>query len=168
MMSQEVNSSEIIGDQKNIKTDIEYVRNQLEYLKQFHVQILNKSKYLKSFSTKWHGPKKDEAIYKEINRWIKCYNQLADHLKVKNVPDEEVKALQSKLDVFVFTKPTNFNQDAVKGFKKFAYKALPFYRIAFNKEKAKQIKMQILSFSKATASLNTLAFKVEAFYMDGV
>jgi hypothetical protein len=157
-----------IGNQKDILTDVEYVKNQLAYLEGYQVQILTKSNYLNSFSSKWNGLKEDEVIYKEIDRWLKCYNQLSTHLKVKVIPDEEVKVSQSVLEPFVFYKPVSSAQDNLKGFSKFGYSALPFYRIAFNKRNIKVIKNQILNFKQATTLLKSLAFKVEAFYMDGV
>jgi len=167
-MSEAVKGSEIIGSQKNIKTDIEYVKNQLDYLEQYQIQILDKSKSLNSFAVKWHGPKSDEAIYKEIDRWVKCYNQLGEHLKVKNIPEKEISVLQTAWSAFVFQKPTSYAQDGIKGFKKVAYTVFPFYRISYYKKKSKGIKKQILGFSKEITRLKTLAFKVEAFYMDGV
>ena len=167
-MSEEIKKSAAIGDQKDIRTDIEYVKNQLDYLEQYQLQLLSKSKPLNSFKVKWNGPKQDEAIYKEVDRWVKCYNQLGEHFKVKIIPNEEIKALQATWSPLAFQKPSSLKEDSVIGFRKYAYKMLPFYRIAYNKAKSKQIKLQILKFSKAISVLKSLAFKVESFYMDGV
>ncbi|MFT6717444.1 MAG: hypothetical protein ACJA0Q_002099 [Saprospiraceae bacterium] len=167
-MTEKAQAFNVIGSQKDIGTDIENVKNQLDYLEQYQLQILEKSKALNSFNVKWHGPKEGEPIYKEIDRWIRCYNQLGEHLKCKNIVEEQIKRLQTAWSVLTFQKPTSLKEDHIKGFQKFAYTVFPFYRIAFHKRKSKLIKRQILFFSKATASLKTLAFKIEAFYMDGV
>jgi hypothetical protein len=167
-MSEVIKNSPVIGDKKDIRTDIEYVKNQLDYLEQYQLKILSKSKGLNSIKVKWNGPKQDESIYKEIDRWVKCYNQLGEHFKVKIIPSQEIKALQGTWSPLSFQKPSTLKEDNIDGFSKYAYKILPFYRIAHNKAKSKHIKLQILNFSKAITVLKSLAFKVESFYMDGV
>jgi len=158
----------VIGSQKDIKSDVEYVKNQLDYLEQYQVKILDESTGLNSFAVKWSGPLEQEHIYKEIERWLKCYNQLGEHLKVKDIPDNQIKQLQSDWTPSVFEKPTTYKKDAIIGFKRFAYTVFPFYRIAYNKNKSKLIKDQVVGFSDIVGLLRKLAYKVEAFYMDGV
>jgi hypothetical protein len=158
----------VIGRQKDIKSDVEYVKNQLDYLEQYQVRISDESTGLNSFSVKWNGPQEQELIYKEIDRWLKCYNQLGEHLKIKDIPDDQIKLLQADWVPSNFEKPTSYEKDAVVGFKRFAYTVFPFYRIAYNKEKSKLIKEQVVGFSYFVGLLRKLAYKVEAFYMDGV
>lgn len=168
MQDEVKDSAVVIGSRKDIKTDVEYVKNQLLYLEQYQQKLIAKSKQLNAFKIKWHGPAESESIYKEVDRWVKCFNQLGEHLAGKEIPDDAIKQLQSGWGVLVFNKPSTVEEDQIKGIKKIAYAALPFYRIALNKKKVKSIMGQIKAFSDRASVLKNLAYKVEAFYMDGL
>ncbi len=153
---------------KDIKADIEYVRNQLDYLTQYQVKIVSKCKSLDRFVVKWKGLSKDELVYKEIERWVKCYNQLGSHLKTKVIPENEVQALQNQVFYFEFIKPSSVEEDGLTGVLRVCYQVIPAYRLLYNKKKTKKIKKQVAHFSELIASLNTLAYKIQAFYTDGL
>lgn len=153
---------------RNIKTELEYVQNQVAYLEKYQVKIQDALRPLNTFSRKWNGLGKEELVYKEIDRWLKCYEQLSSQVKMKQLSDETLQALIHQLPAVKFVKPTNFNEDAIKGVKGFLYKVLPPYRIAYNKRKIKEVKTQVASFAQFLKEMKSLSYKIEAYYMDGV
>ena len=90
--------------QLTIEKDIEFIKNQVNYLDTFQQRIFKALKDLKSGSS-WKGLSGDESIYIDIDRWLKSYTTLKDHLYQKEVIDEELKESLSKLPQLVFTKP---------------------------------------------------------------
>ena len=70
-----------------IEKDIEYIKIQVNYLVAFQQKINKAFGNLKSYSTYWSGPKQEEHVYVEIDRWLKCYTQLRQHLSDKEVID---------------------------------------------------------------------------------
>jgi hypothetical protein len=136
----------------------------------FQQKINNAFGDLKSYSTYWSGPKQEEHVYVEIDRWLKCYTQLRQHLSDKEVIDDEVRSSLSSLPVLVFTKPTKSEEDISTkgGFSKFMYKAVPPYRISFNKKKVKLIELQIKDYKIWVDKIRKLSFQIENIYTDGI
>lgn len=153
---------------RNIKSDLEYVQNQVAYLEKFQIKIQTALKPLSSFSRKWNGLKEEELVYKEIDRWLKCYQQLHAQLKIKVLSDIEVQKLITSLPEVAFVKPTSLKEDNLTGLKKVLYMVIPPYRIAYNKKKIRLVKKQVLDFAAYMKLVKSLSFKIEAYYMDGV
>ena len=152
----------------NIRSGIENVNNQVEYLENYQVKIYRALDELNCFSKKWGGLVESEEVYFQIDRWLKCYDQLSEQLKSRDFNDKEITELKRKLLAVQFTRPSTTKEDALKGFKSFSYKVFPFYRIHYNKKKIKSVQEQMQSFSIQLKSLKTLSFKIEAFVMDSI
>lgn len=153
---------------RNIKSSFEYVQNQVAYLEKFQLKIQSAIKLLSSFSKKWNGLQDDELVYKEIERWVKCYQQLHQQLKIKVLTDVEIQKLITSLPEVTFVKPTLTHEDNLKGVKKVLYTAIPPYRIAYNKKKIGLVKKQVQDFASYMKLVRSLSFKIEGYYMDGV
>ena len=127
--------------QLTIEKDIEFIKNQVNYLDTFQQRIFKALKDLKSGSS-WKGLSGDESIYIDIDRWLKSYTTLKDHLYQKEVIDEELKESLSKLPQLVFTKPLSTKEFLKKkgGFTRFMYAAMPPFRTGFNKKRVKDTK----------------------------
>ncbi len=152
----------------NIRSGIENVNNQVEYLENFQVKIYSALEELNSFSKKWSGLVESEDVYFQIDRWLKCYDQLSEQLKTRDFNDREITELKGKLSAVRFSRPSTTSEDTLKGFRSFSYKVFPFYRIHYNKKKIKSVLQQMQEFSIQLKSLKTLSFKIEAFVMDSV
>tara|TARA_B110000211_G_C14078923_1_gene553529 strand:+ start:2627 stop:3103 length:477 start_codon:yes stop_codon:yes gene_type:complete len=153
-----------------IEKDIEYIKIQVNYLVAFQQKINNAFGDLKSYSTYWSGPKQEEHVYIEIDRWLKCYTQLRQHLSDKEVIDSEIRSDLKELPALGFKKPTKSEIDiaAKSGFTKFMYKAVPPYRISFNKKKVKEIEIQIKDYKVWVEKIRKLSFQIENVYTDGI
>ena len=99
---------------------------------------------LKSYSTYWSGPKQEEHVYIEIDRWLKCYTQLRQYLYDKEVIDSSVKCDLDELPSLGFRKPTKSEIDfeTKTNFARFIYKVVPPVRISFNKKMVEEIEIQ--------------------------
>ena len=153
-----------------IEKDIEYIKIQVNYLVAFQQKINKAFGSLKSYSTYWSGPKQEEHVYVEINRWLKCYTQLRQHLADKEVIDSSVRSGLDELPVLDFIKPTKSEIDieTKSGFAKFMYKVVPPYRISFNKKKVKEIEIQIKDYKVWVEKIRKLSFQIESVYTDGI
>tara|TARA_B100001094_G_C18127779_1_gene770452 strand:- start:1022 stop:1495 length:474 start_codon:yes stop_codon:yes gene_type:complete len=155
--------------QLTIEKDIEYIKNQVNYLDTFQQRISKALKELKNGSS-WKGLSSDEPIYSAINRWLKSYTTLKNHLYQKDVIDKELKASLSKLPQLVFSKPLS-TKDQLKekgGFIRFMYSIVPPYRTSFNRRRIKEIENQLLEYKEWGGKLRKLSFKIESVYTDGI
>lgn len=152
----------------NIRQDVEFVKNQLEYMRKYQLQIFASLKPLNSFAKKWKGLKEEEEVYVQIQRWVKCHNQLWKHLSEKTVNDKEVIALLSELAPVTFERPSIVQEDSLKGVKLFFYRVLPFYRINYHKKKIKYVSGQVSNYSRHLELLKKVSFKIESHYLDGL
>lgn len=153
-----------------IEKDIEFIKNQVNYLDSFQKKITKALAELQTFSVYWKGVGEEERSYVEIDRWLKCYTQLKDHLSNKDVIDTSLKAELNLLPSLIFEKPMN-SQDEIKtksGGVKFLYAAFPPFRIRFNKKKVKGIKKQIAEYKNWVDKLRKLSYKIESLYTDGI
>ena len=155
--------------QLTIEKDIEYIKNQVNYLDTFQKRIAQALKELKSGSV-WKGLSSDEPIYLDINRWLKSYSTLKMHLYQKDVIDKELRDSLSKLPQLVFKKPLS-TKDSLKekgGFTKFLYSIVPPFRTGFNKRRVKEIEKQLLEYKEWGEKLRKLSFQIERVYTDGI
>lgn len=153
-----------------IEKDIEFIKNQVNYLVTFQQKINKAFGELQSYSTYWNGPEQQEAVYVEIDRWLKCYTQLKEYLSDKEVINDDLKVDVNNLPALVFVKPTKSSDDLASkgGFVKFIYAIFPPYRISFNKKKVKQIETQIVNYKVWVEKLRKLSFRIESVYTDGI
>ncbi len=155
--------------QLTIEKDIEYIKNQVNYLDTFQQRIFKALKQLKSGSS-WKGISGDEPIYADINRWLKSYTTLKNHLYQKEVIDDELRSSLSKLPQLVFNKPDS-TKDFLKkkgGFTRFMYTTIPPFRKGFNKKRVKEIEKQLTEYKTWGEQLRKLSFKIESVYTDGI
>lgn len=155
--------------QLTIEKDIEYIKNQVNYLDTFQQRIFKALKELKSGSS-WKGISGDELIYTDINRWLKSYSTLKNHLYQKEVIDAELKTALSKLPQLIFNKPLSTKEflKSKGGFTRFMYAAMPPFRTGFNKKRVKEIEKQLLEYKSWGEKLRKLSFKIESVYTDGI
>jgi len=153
-----------------IEKDIEFIKNQVNYLGTFQQKINKAFGELQSYSTYWNGPEQEEAVYIEINRWLKCYTQLRKYLSDKEVIDSELKLSIESLPVLGFVKPSRSEEDILKkgSVSKFMYKTVPPYRISFNKKKVKEIEIQIVNYKVWVEKLRKFSFRIESVYTEGI
>lgn len=153
-----------------IEKDIEFIKNQVNYLLTFQKKINNAYSELKAFSTYWKGPGEDEAVYTEINRWLKCYTQLKEYLSDKEVIDAELNDKLKQLPGLSFEKPVSSSVEITKkgGGAKFMYSVFPPYRISFNKKQVKRIGEQIDDYRLWVEKLRKLSYRIESVYTDGI
>lgn len=153
-----------------IEKDIEYIKIQVNYLVAFQQKINKAFGELKSYSTYWSGPKQEEHVYIEIDRWLKCYTQLRQHLYDKEVIDSSVKSDLDELPCLVFSKPTKSETDLEtrSGFAKLMYKVVPPFRFSLNKKKVKEIEIQIKDYKIWVDKIRKLSFQIENVYTDGI
>ena len=153
-----------------IEKDIEYIKIQVNYLVAFQQKINKAFGNLKSYSTYWSGPKQEEHVYVEIDRWLKCYTQLRQHLSDKEVIDQSIKSDLDCLPSLDFRKPTKSEVDleTKSSLSKFIYKVVPPVRISFNKKKVKQIEVQIKDYKVWVEKIRKLSFQIESVYTDGI
>lgn len=155
--------------QLTIEKDIEYIKNQVNYLDTFQQRIFKALKELKNGSS-WKGLSGDEPIYADINRWLKNYSTLKNHLYQKEVIDDELRSSLSKLPQLVFNKPLSTKDFLSKkgGFARFMYSVIPPYRTGFNKKRVKEIEKQLSEYKSWGDKLRKLSFKIESVYTDGI
>jgi len=152
-----------------IEKDIEYIKNQVNYLDTFQQKIFKALKVLKSGSS-WKGLQSDEPIYADINRWLKSYSTLKNHLYQKEIIDEGVRQSLSGLPQLVFNKPLS-TKDLLKqkgGFIKLLYAVLPPYRTSFNRKRVKEIESQLLEYKTWGEKLRKISYRIESVYTDGI
>tara|TARA_B100000674_G_scaffold57075_1_gene39775 strand:- start:18008 stop:18481 length:474 start_codon:yes stop_codon:yes gene_type:complete len=155
--------------QLTIEKDIEFIKNQVNYLDTFQQRIFKALKELKSMSS-WKGFRGDEFIYADIDRWLKSYSTLKSHLCQKEVIDEELKSKLNNLPQLDFEKPLS-TKDFLKskgGFTRFMYVVIPFIRTSINKKRVKEIESQLLSYKNWGEKLRKLSFQIERVYTDGI
>ena len=155
--------------QLNIEKDIEFIKNQVNYLDTFQQRIFRALKDLKSMSS-WKGLLGDELIYTDIDRWLKSYSILKNHLYKKEVIDEELKSELNSLPQLKFEKPLS-TKDFLKrkgGFTRFMYIIIPFFRTSVNKKRVKEIESQLLNYKNWGDQLRKLSFQIESVYTDGI
>jgi aminopeptidase C len=152
-----------------IEKDIEYIKNQVNYLDTFQQRISKALKELKSGSS-WKGISSDEQIYVAINRWLKSYTLLKNHLYQKDVIDIQLKKSLNKLPQLVFSKPLSTKEylKQKSAFTKLMYAAIPPYRTGFNRKRVKEIELQLLEYKEWGEKLKKLSFKIESVYTDGI
>jgi len=153
-----------------IEKDIEFIKNQVNYLVTFQKKINKAFGELQSYPTYWNGPEQEEAVYVEINRWLKCYSQLRVYLSDKEVIDSDLRVSLDSLPALGFIKPSKSDDDILKKgtVSKFMYKAVPPYRISFNKKKVKEIETQIINYKVWIEKLRKLSFRIESVYTEGI
>ena len=155
--------------QLTIEKDIEFIKNQVNYLDTFQQRIFKALKELKSMSS-WKGLLGNELIYADIDRWLKSYSTLKNHLYQKEVIDEELKSKLNNLPQLDFEKPLS-TKDFLKskgGFTRFMYAVIPFFRTSINKKRVKEIEDQLLKYKNWGDQLRKLSFQIESVYTDGI
>lgn len=153
-----------------IEKDIEFIKNQVNYLDTFQKKITVAFSKLENLSTYFKGPQQDERVYIEIDRWLKCYLQLREHLTKKNIIDDGLKKEFGELPLLNFIKPT-ISENEIKekgGAAKMLYSIFPPYRISYNKKKVKQIKTQINEYKHWVEKMRKLSFNIERVYTEGI
>lgn len=155
--------------QLTIEKDIEYIKNQVNYLDTFQQRISKALKELKSVSS-WKGISSDEQIYDAINRWLKSYTTLKNHLYQKDVIDIQLKKSLSKLPQLIFNRPLSTKEHLKEksAFIRFLYTTIPPYRAGLNRGRVKEIEMQLLEYKEWGEKLKKLSFKIESVYTDGI
>ena len=155
--------------QLTIEKDIEFIKNQVNYLDTFQKRIFSALKDLKSVSY-WKGVLGNELIYKDIDRWLKSYSTLKNHLSEKEVIDEGLKADLKKLPKLNFEKPLSTSEylKSKGGFIRFLYVAVPFFRTNLNKKRVKEIENQLLRYKTWGNQLRKLSFQIERVYTEGI
>ena len=155
--------------QLNIEKDIEFIKNQVNYLDSFQNRIFKALKELKS-TTYWKGVLGNESIYEDIDRWLKSYSILKIHLSEKEVIDEGLKTELKKLPKLSFEKPlSTFEFLQRKGrFVRFLYVAIPFFRTNVNRKRVGEIENQLLSYKAWGNQLRKLSFQIEQVYTEGI
>lgn len=153
---------------RDIKKDVEYIFTQLDYLKKYDKKIADEVRQIKSLSKYWSGFREDEPIYQEIARWLKCYESLRNHISSKSFSENEIHELIDDLTELSFDKPSTTKEDELKGMARFAYYAVPGVRLIKNKKKIKGVVNQHKNYQNKLKLLNTLAFKIEAYYFDDI
>ncbi|MBO73139.1 MAG: hypothetical protein CMD35_05910 [Flavobacteriales bacterium] len=155
--------------QLTIEKDIEFIKNQVNYLDTFQQKNFDALKDLKSISS-WKGLLKDELIYIDIDRWLKSYSSLKNHLSEKEVIDEELKARLSELPHLNFEKPLSTKEflKSKGAFSRFLYVILPFFRVNLNKNRVKEIEKQLVNYKQWGGQLRKLSFQIERVYTDGI
>lgn len=153
-----------------IEKDIEFIKNQVNYLDTFQKRIYTALTDLKNKGVYWKGFTGDELIFTEINRWLKSYATLKNHLTQKEVIDEELRKSLTELPQLVFTKPEQSKVLLQKkgGAAKFFYTVFPPYRKSFNRKIFKGVEAQITEHKKWGEKLRKLSFKIESVYTDGI
>jgi len=152
-----------------IEKDIEFIKNQVNYLDTFQQKNFKALKELKSISS-WKGLLGDELIYTDIDRWLKSYSILKNHLYNKEVIDEVLRSKLNNLPHLDFEKPLS-TKDFLKskgGFTRFMYAVIPFFRTSTNKKRVKEIESQLKSYKKWGDLLRKLSFQIESVYTDGI
>lgn len=153
-----------------IEKDIEFIKNQVNYLDTFQKRIAKALKELKSKGVYRKGFLGDEAVFTDVNRWLKSYATLKNHLAQKEVIDEELRSSLQLLPQLIFNKPEKSKVLVAEkgGFVKFLYAAFPPYRKAFNKKIFKEVEDQISEHKKWGDKLRKLSYKIESVYTDGI
>ena len=152
-----------------IEKDIEFIKNQVNYLDTFQQRIFKALKELKSMSS-WKGLMGDELIYADIERWLKSYSTLKNHLRQKEVIDEDLKYKLKNLPQLDFEKPLS-TKDFLKNkgvLIRFMYIVVPFIRTGINKKRVKEIESQLLNYKTCGEKLRKLSFKMESVYTDSL
>jgi hypothetical protein len=155
--------------QLTIEKDIEFIKNQVNYLDTFQQRIFEALKDLKSMSS-WKGFSGNELIYTDIDRWLKSYSTLKNHLSEKEVIDDSLRVELKKLPKLDFEKPIS-TIDFLKrkgGLIRFLYVVVPFFRTNLNRGRVKEIENQLLSYKNWGEQLRKLSFKIERVYMEGI
>jgi hypothetical protein len=155
--------------QLTIEKDIEFIKNQVNYLDTFQQRIFVALKALKSISS-WNGFSSNEIIYQDIDRWLKSYSTLKNHLSEKEVIDEDLRTELKKLPKLDFEKPLS-TSDFLKrkgGFTRFLYIVLPFFRTNLNRKRVKEIENQLLDHRTWGNELRKLSFRLERVYTEGI
>ncbi|MAS52670.1 MAG: hypothetical protein CMD20_05655 [Flavobacteriales bacterium] len=155
--------------QLTIEKDIEFIKNQVNYLDTFQQRIFKALKELKSMSS-WKGLLGDELIYADIDRWLKSYSTLKNHLCQKEVIDEGLESKLNNLPQLDFDKPLS-TKDFLKskgGFTRFMYAVIPFFRTRTNKKRVKEIENQLLNYKNWGDQLRKLSFQIERVYTEGI
>ena len=152
----------------DIKKDLEFVQTQLHYLDKYLSKVEAAEKRYSGGGRWWTGPALKHELYDEIERWLKSYNRLEDHMKKKLIADSEITSAIAGIPSLSFVRPLHVSEEDVKGFKKFSYLIFPFYRAWLNKRKIKMLTKQVRQYQFAFALIKKAAFRIEAYYLDGV
>lgn len=152
-----------------IEKDIEFIKNQVNYLETFQKRIFVALKDLKSVSS-WKGVLGNELIYKDIERWLKSYSTLKNHLSEKEVIDEDLRIELKKLPKLDFEKPltTSAFLKISGASTRFLYFVVPFFRTSLNKKRVKEIENQLLGYKVWGNELRKLSFQIERVYTEGI
>jgi hypothetical protein len=152
-----------------IEKDIEFIKNQVNYLDTFQQRIFKALKDLKLISSK-NGLLSNELIYKDIERWLKSYTTLKNHLYNKEVIDERLKSDLHNLPQLDFEKPqsTKTFLKSKGRFIRLMYVIVPFFRKRVNKKRVEEIENQLLSYKSWGSELRKLSFQIESVYTDGI
>ena len=152
----------------DIKKDLEFVETQLQYLDKYLTKVEAAERKYRGGGRWWKGPSAKHELYDEIERWLKSYRRLEDHMKRKMIADHEIAGALAQIPSLNFVRPLHVDEEGVKGFKKFSYTVVPFYRASINNKKIKAISDQVKQYQLAFSLIKKAAFKIEAYYMDGV
>lgn len=153
-----------------IEKDIEFIKNQVNYLDTFQKRISKAVQALKSQGVYKSGFAGDELIFTEITRWLKSYSTLKTHLIEKKIIDTELREALLKLPELQLIIPENSKVlIAQKGaFVKVAYSIFPFYRSTFNKKQVNLVKGQIEEYKKWGNALRKISYGIERVYTEGI
>ncbi len=149
----------------NIAEDIEYIRNQVNYLDNFSKKVDEESKRYFGFKNYWDGIPLDAPIYPHIDKWMVNYRKLLTHIHAQRY-EQEVMELVTALNEIQFNKPTLSTED-VKHFplsKKVLYFCVLPYRYYYNSAKVKQVKTKLNEFTEAMQVAKKLVLRLEQHY----
>jgi hypothetical protein len=148
----------------DIKKDIEFIDNQVNYLERYHESLLKEWRRVKG--AKWSGIAEDDLIYMQLDRWIKFYEDLKIHLQKKSFAEEEMNTSISKLPSLFYTKMRSFEEDEASKFKRVISTLLVFPRKLHYKKKLAELKLLIDQMGEQVYSLKKLRYKIEGYYFD--
>ena len=149
----------------NIAEDLEYIRNQVNYLDNFSKKVEEESKDYFGFKNYWSGIPLDAPIYPHIDKWMVNYKKLVTHVH-SHTYELEIMELVNSLNDIHFSKPSLSAED-VKTFpiwKKFLYFIILPYRWYYNSGKVKQVKIKLKEFKQAMEISKKLVIRLEQHY----
>lgn len=153
-----------------IEKDIEFIKNQVNYLDTFQKRISKAVLSFKKIGIYKKGFEGDELIFTEIKRWLKSYSTLKTHLIEKKIIDAEIREALIKLpDLTLIVPEKSKSLIAEQGaLAKLSYSIFPFYRTNFNKKQIKLVKNQIEEYEKWGNALRKISYGIERVYTEGI
>lgn len=150
----------------DIKKDIEFIENQVNYLDRSHKGLIKEWKRVKGAT--WSGISSDDLIYMQMDRWIKFYDDLREHLSKKQFSEQELNDAIKALKGLTYIKMKRFDEDEPSKFKRTLYTVLVFPRQRHYKKKLKSLKSLIDKMGVRVYELKKLRYQIEGYYFDGL